>query len=185
MDTKSYKPTYAMTYITDSIFASYYIAVAIIPLTIFGAVILEGFELLNLLLMNLILPLILFVVLAIIPILVNLISKIFTIPLTSLNEEELVFRGIPIKIKDIIAMNLDLGFVGRYGSSRPASLTLLSAKIGYITIERPSFMMLLRLRKISKNVKIKIEKIEKKLLLYPLIIFVCSLLFFLLLFSCL
>ena len=185
MDTKSYKPTYAMTHVTDSIFASYYIAVAIIPLTIFASFNLEGIELLNLLIMDLILPLIMFVLLAIIPILVNLISKIFTIPLTSLNEEELVFRGIPIKIKDIIAMNLDLGFVGRYGSSSPASLTLLSAKIGYITIERPSFMMLVRLRKISKNVKIKIEKIEKKLLLYPLIIFVCSLLFFLLLFSCL
>lgn len=108
MNTKSYKPTYAMTYITDSIFASYYISVAIIPLTIYALFILDGFELLNLLLMNLILPLILFVVLAIIPILVNLISKIYTIPLTSLNEEELVFRGIPIKIKDIIAMNLGM-----------------------------------------------------------------------------
>ncbi len=185
MNTKSYKPTYAMTYISDSIFASYYITVALIPFTLCSLFYLDGLGVLNLILMVLILPLIMFFLLAIIPILVNFISKIYTIPLTSLNEEELVFRGRPIKIKDIIAMNLDLGFVGRYGFSIPASLTLLSAKIGYITIERPSFMMLLRLRKISKNVKIKIEKIEKKLIVYPLIIFVCSLLFFLLLFSCL
>ena len=108
---------------------------------------------------------ILFVIVCII---VNLISKIFTKDCVNIYGDILHYKKEKINISEVSRVYIFLGEVGKHHSI-PVKIHLTNCNKTFITIDNPAYSLLFNVKKIFKNAKIKIEEIERKIFVYPLI----------------
>ena len=176
MNERSYKPTYGMASIIFFAQLYFYLAIGLIPVGI--CLSLKRNEDIKLILLDcILLPLIMFVLFSIIPLIINVVSKYFTKKKVILTDESIEYNGKSMSFTKISKISFSLGQISRYSSGNPCYLYIIAKNNDYLSIERPSFLMLLRLRKLLKDARFEIEDLKKKIFIYPLITLIASIIF--------
>ncbi len=167
---KSYKPGYALSSLFSFTFAIIWFGIALIPPILFS----EDKELW----LKVGVSLILIFLCADISIclLINLISKSFTKAYIKMDDKAIYDGNRCILINDIIRVKYDNGDTWTR-NSKVNVLVIYGKENSCFYIERPSFMLMVRLKKICKD-KFIIKHLYRTLFLYPIIAFILGFVLF-------
>lgn len=167
---KSYKPGYALSSLFSFTFAIIWFGIALIPPILFS----EDKELWLKVGVSLIL---IFSCAAIsICLLINLISKSFTKAYIKMDDKAIYDGNRCILINDIIRVKYDNGDTWTR-HIKINVLVIYGKENSCIYIERPAFMLMVRLKKICKD-KFIIKNIYRALFLFPVIAFILGFVLF-------
>lgn len=172
---KKFKPAYGMAVIFSFIQIYYYFAIAMIPAVIIMSI-KAGEKVWNNLFNLLMITIIMIILFCIIPIIINLISKIFSKEHVKIEDDVLYYKGDKINLREVKKLSWYLGEMSR-SSVSACALCIIMNDGDFLTINRPSIILIHYLKRKCVNAKLSVQNILKKALIYPGLCFILGIIF--------
>ena len=159
---KHYKPTYGFTFFLAYSYLFFLFFVVMLPTFVF---------LTDEYWVGIILYFLMFVAFFFILFLViNLISKLFTKPKVTIDDQTIYYKTDIVRFSDISRISFDCGELSKY-SSKPHSVTIICGHKNYVHIERAPLMLIYILKSKCGEV-FKINNLKRLIFLWPSLAFV-------------
>ena len=161
---KKYKRSVTMNFFFMMVWVSYCLIWLIIPFGIFNV---GGENVISMLGLGIIISFVMILFYAVVCAAIELIASIFIKRHVLVEGDCITWFGKTIHADTVAKIVFDIGAIRKYRST-PATVFLMDLQGKGLLIERPSYFLLFKIKRICKNAKFEVYDLKKMLLLYPI-----------------